>query len=59
MPEDAQGQREVGDFIAANLLELAGKRKDALEKYRLLQQQLMNQSGSFKNSIDAAVARVS
>jgi Tfp pilus assembly protein PilF len=59
MPEDAQGQREVSDFIAANLLELAGKRKEALEKYRLLQQQLMNQSGSFKNSVDAAIARLS
>jgi hypothetical protein len=59
MPEDAQSQREVSDFIAANLLELAGKRKEALEKYRLLQQQLANQSGSFKNSVDGAIARSS
>lgn len=59
MPEDTQGQREVSDFIAANLLELAGKRKEALEKYRLLQQQLTDQSGSFKNSVDAAIARLS
>jgi Tfp pilus assembly protein PilF len=59
MPEGAQGQSEVSDFISANLLELAGKRKESLEKYRLLQQQLINQPGSFKNSVDAAIARLS
>jgi hypothetical protein len=59
MPEDAQSQSEVNDFISANLLELAGKRKESLGKYRLLQQQLTNRPGSFKNSVDAAIARVS
>ncbi|MGO9338002.1 MAG: hypothetical protein ACLPY1_10895 [Terracidiphilus sp.] len=59
MPQDTQGQIEVNDFISANLLELAGKRKESLEKYRLLQQQMMNQGGSFKNSVDAAIARLS
>lgn len=59
MPEDAQAQSEVNDFISANLLELAGKRKESLEKYRQLQKQLTSQPGSFKNSVDAAVARLS
>jgi hypothetical protein len=59
MPEDTQDQREVSDFISANLLELAGKRKESLEKCRLLQKQLTGQSGSFKNSVDAAIARLS
>jgi tetratricopeptide (TPR) repeat protein len=59
MPEDAQSQSEVNDFISANLLELAGKRKESLGKYRLLQQQLTNRPGSFKNSVDVAIARVS
>jgi hypothetical protein len=59
MPEDTKSQRDVSDFISANLLELAGKRKEALEKCRRLQQQLTGQSGSFKNSVDAAVGRLS
>ena len=59
MPEDAQGQKEVNDFISANLLELAGKRSEALEEYRRLQKQLPDQPGIFKNSVDAAIARVS
>jgi hypothetical protein len=59
LPEDAQGQSMVHDFISANMLELSGKREESLEKYRLLQKQLQNQTGSFKNSVDAAVARLS
>ncbi len=59
LPEDAQGQSMVHDFISANMLELSGKREESLEKYRLLQKQLPNQTGSFKNSVDAAVARLS
>lgn len=59
MPEDEQGQSTVRDLLAANLLELSGKRQEASEKYRLLQQRLPNQPGLLKNSVDAAVARVS
>jgi tetratricopeptide (TPR) repeat protein len=59
LSEDAQGQSMVHDFISANMLELSGKREESLEKYRLLQKQLQNQAGSFKNSVDAAVARLS
>jgi len=49
----------VHDFIAANLLELSGKQPEALEKYRLLQQQLKNQPGSLAEAVDAAIARLS
>lgn len=59
MPEDGQSQSTVHDLLAANLLELSGKRQEALEKYRLLQQQLPNQPGILRNSVDAAAARVS
>jgi tetratricopeptide (TPR) repeat protein len=59
LPEDAQGQSTVHDSISANMLELSGKRQESLEKYRLLQKQLQNQTGSLKNSVDAAVARLS
>jgi tetratricopeptide (TPR) repeat protein len=47
------------DFIHANLLEISGKREESLEKYRLLQQELKNSSGTMKDSVDAAVARLS
>jgi len=59
VPGDTKSQKVVSDFISANLLELAGKRKEALEKYRVLQQQLMSRPGSLKNAVDAAIARVS
>jgi tetratricopeptide (TPR) repeat protein len=59
MPEDGPSQSAVRDLLAANLLELSGKRKEALEKYRLLQQQLPSQPGLLRNSVDAAVSRVS
>jgi tetratricopeptide (TPR) repeat protein len=59
LPQDAQGQGWVHDFVSANMLELAGNREEALAKYRLLQEQMPNQPGLFKNSVDAAVARLS
>lgn len=59
LPEDAQGQSMVHDFISANTLELSGKREESLGKYRLLQKQLPNQPGLFRDSVDAAVARLS
>jgi hypothetical protein len=57
--DDSEGRQRVHDFIKANLLELSGKRQDALAKYRALQQELKNGSGTMKNSTDAAVARLS
>ena len=59
LPENAQNLSTVRDLLAANLLELSGKQRESLEKYRLLQQQLPNQPGTLKNSVDAAVSRVS
>jgi tetratricopeptide (TPR) repeat protein len=58
LPEGATGQTKVHTFLSANLLELSGKKKESLEKYRLLQQQLQSQPGSLKNSVDAAIARL-
>jgi hypothetical protein len=58
-PEDGQGQIMVREFIQANLLELSGNRQESLEKYRLLQKELKNGSGRMKNSVDAAIARLS
>jgi hypothetical protein len=49
----------VHEFISANLLEVSGKREEALEKYRALQQGLTKQPGTMKSSVDAAVARLS
>jgi len=57
-PDDQQGELLVHDFISANLLELSGKRRESLEKYRLLQLRLKDKSGTLKNSVDAAVARL-
>jgi tetratricopeptide (TPR) repeat protein len=52
-------QLEVRDFIEANLLEIAGKRQESLEKYRLLQRELLNQGSTMQGSVDAAIARLS
>jgi hypothetical protein len=49
----------VREFIQANLLEVSGKRTDALEKYRSLQKELKNESGSMKDSVNAAIVRLS
>jgi tetratricopeptide (TPR) repeat protein len=56
---DAQGQLLQHDFIQANLLEISGKRDEALAKYRQLQRTLKNQPGTMKASVDNAVARLS
>jgi tetratricopeptide (TPR) repeat protein len=47
------------DFIYANLLEVSGKRSEALEKYRTLQQELKNTSLTIKGRVDDAVKRLS
>jgi len=59
MAKDTQGEKEFSDFVAANLLDLQGKQKESLEKLRQLQRQLADRPGSLKNSVDAAVARLS
>ena len=47
------------DFIYANLLEISGKRTEALEKYRLLQRDPQTKHFSFKVRVDDAVKRLS
>jgi hypothetical protein len=47
------------DFIYANLLEVSGKRTEALEKYRLLQRDPETKHFSFKDRVDDAVKRLS
>lgn len=56
---DGQSPNLAHDFVKANLLELTGKHQESLEKYRLLQQELKSGSGTMKNSVNAAVARLS
>ena len=63
--DDAQAEgrsekthNEVRDFIEANLLEISGKRQESLDKYRLLQRELMNRGSTMENSVDAAIARL-
>lgn len=50
-------QTVTRDFIRANLLEIAGKRSEALAKYRLLQQEA--QGGSMRERANDAVKRLS
>jgi hypothetical protein len=47
------------DFIYANLLEVSGKRTEALEKYRVLQRDPQTKNFSFKDRVDDAVKRLS
>ena len=47
------------DFIYANLLEVSGKRTEALEKYRVLQRNPQTKHFSFKERVDDAVKRLS
>jgi tetratricopeptide (TPR) repeat protein len=58
-PENAQAHLMLHSFIQANLMELSGQRQESLQKYRLLQQELKNKPGSMKDSVDAAIARLS
>jgi hypothetical protein len=57
--EDPRANSIVHDFIHANLLEISGKRQESLEQYRRLQRELANSSGTMKNSVAAAIARLS
>jgi hypothetical protein len=47
------------DFIYANLLEVTGKRDEALQKFRALQQDPLMGEFSFKGRVDDAVKRLS
>ncbi len=56
---DAAHQLLVRDYISANLLEIAGKRPDALAKFLSLQQELKNKPGTLQDSVNDAVKRLS
>jgi hypothetical protein len=64
---DDASDEDVGDktqqlnqsFIYANLLEVSGKRAEALEKFRALQQEPQLKEYSFKGWVDDAVRRLS
>jgi tetratricopeptide (TPR) repeat protein len=58
-PGNGQSGSLVHDFVEANLLEITGKKQESLAKYRLLQQELNNGSGTMKSSVDAAITRLS
>jgi hypothetical protein len=45
--------------VKANLLEVSGKRAEALAQYRLLQRELKGGSFTMTNAINAAIARLS
>jgi tetratricopeptide (TPR) repeat protein len=56
---DAQAQRLMREFIEDALLEISGKKAEALEKYRALQAELKPTYFSLKDSVNEAVARLS
>jgi hypothetical protein len=56
---DAVHDKNVDDFIHANLLEIAGKRQESLAIYRALEQELKNAPGSLKDAVDTAAKRLS
>jgi hypothetical protein len=49
----------TSDYINASLLEISGKKPEALAKYRLLQQQLKNSNATLHDRVDEAVKRLS
>jgi hypothetical protein len=58
-PENAEAHRPAREYIQANLLELSGKRQEALTQYRALQKEVKDRSFTMKSALDAAIARLS
>jgi tetratricopeptide (TPR) repeat protein len=56
---DQDNRRMVHEFIQANLLEVSGDKAGSLAKFKTLQQQLKSSPGAIKDSVDAAIARLS
>lgn len=60
---DRENRQVVQDFVQANLLEVSGDKPGSLAKFKALEQELRNSTGSpngnMKDSVDAAVARLS
>jgi hypothetical protein len=59
--QDAADQTKMlnREFIYASLLDVGGKRPEALEKYRVLQQELKGRPGRLKERVDDDVRRLS
>jgi len=61
LSDGARGSGEdavAHQFIQANLMEVSGKREQALVQFRALQKDLKNSPGSLKDAVDAAVSRL-
>jgi hypothetical protein len=56
---DGEAQRFMREFIQDSLLEISGKKAEALEKYRALQVELKPTYFSLKDSVNEAVTRLS
>jgi tetratricopeptide (TPR) repeat protein len=56
--DDAKYHQLVHDYIQANVLEISGKRSEALAKYQQLQQKLMKQNSTLQSPVAEAVKRL-
>jgi hypothetical protein len=58
-PDEPRDHVLVHQFIQANITEISGKRRESLDQFLALQKELKNAPGSLRDSVDAAVARLS
>jgi hypothetical protein len=56
---DVKHQHMIHEFIAANIAEISGDKQKSLDQYRGLQNELKNQQGSMRDSVNDAIARLS
>jgi tetratricopeptide (TPR) repeat protein len=56
---DRKMQLQTREFVQANLLEISGKRQEALAKYRALLAELKNNGIAIEEPVRAAIARLS
>ncbi len=56
--QDEQQRKMEDEFIQANLLEISGKRQEALEQFRVLQKQLKDTLFTMRYPVNAAVVRL-
>ena len=56
--DDAKYHQLTRDFVQANVLELSGRRSEALTKYQELQERLKNQRSTLKDPVAEAVLRL-
>ncbi len=57
--DDSHDHVLLHQFIQADIMEISGKRRESLDQFRALQKKLKDASGSLRDSVDAAVARLS